>query len=60
MNEIAASLILIYFKEALYIRKYPNPNDVSNDIFQLASFIIDLEHAEADVFTLFNNIMEYG
>ena len=33
MNEIAASLILIYFMEALYIKKYPNPKDIKNEIF---------------------------
>jgi len=33
MNEIAASLILIYHIEALYIKKYPNPKDVTDDIF---------------------------
>lgn len=32
MNEIAASLILIYFTEALYIKKYPHSKDVTSNV----------------------------
>ena len=57
MNEIAASLIIIYFTEALYILKNPYKDSQIND---LAKFMMDLESVEADVFTLFDKILEIG
>lgn len=60
MNEIAASLIIIYFTEALFINKNEKPENVSNEVYEIAKFCIDIEYVEADVFTIFNCIQEIG
>jgi len=60
MNEIVASLIIIYFTEALFIHKNEKTENVKNEIYDIAKFCIDLEYVEADVFTVFNCIQEIG
>lgn len=59
MNELAASLIIIYFTEALFIQR-GKPEDVTQEVYDTAKFCLDLEYVEADIFTVFNCMMEIG
>ena len=59
MNELAASLIIIYFTEALFIQR-GKPEDVTQMVYDTAKFCLDLEYVEADIFTVFNCMMEIG
>jgi hypothetical protein len=59
MNEIVASLIVIYYTESIYI--FRNKGKMcESEAGKLAIKMIDIEHAEADIFTLYFRIMEIG
>ncbi len=62
MNEVAASLLIVYFSEALYIQKN---NDIqkegtSEEVVKTAKYFYDLENADSDIFFCFEKIMAAG
>lgn len=58
MNEIIASFMLSYFKEAIYVKNHEQDLTVSKRSLDNAKFMLDLTYAEADIYTLFNAMME--
>lgn len=60
MNEVAASFIAIYFVEALYVKHHPTQKGASDRALEMASFMMDMNYAEADIYALFNRMMEIG
>lgn len=60
MNEIAASFIVVYFTEYMYVYKNPTKEGISERCLEMAKFFYDFRYAEADIYTVFNKIMELG
>lgn len=59
MNEVAASFVVIYFTEALGVREAAKNYKGSRGA-SLSESLLDLDFAEADVFSAFNRMMELG
>jgi len=61
MNELAASFMLVYFTEALFVQRNSELlSSRSSRSLQNAKFMLDLANAEADIFSLFERMMELG
>ena len=59
MNEIVASIIVVYFEESQFVLNKKIEN-ISERNLNMAKFLYNIEFAEADIFTMFNKIMELG
>ncbi|EGR33049.1 TBC1 domain member isoform cra_b [Ichthyophthirius multifiliis] len=57
MNELIASFLVIYFSESLYIK---NNQYEDSKIYEIAQSFINPDFAEADVYQIFNKMMEAG
>ncbi|KAL4509987.1 hypothetical protein ABPG72_010180 [Tetrahymena utriculariae] len=60
MNEVAASFIIVYFVEALYIQKHQKEAGASQRSLEMAQFMMNMNYAEADIYTLFCKMMDIG
>jgi len=60
MNEVAASFLYVYLSEAIYVKKHIAAAEATERGLEMASFLMDLEFIEADIFNLFSRMMEIG
>lgn len=58
MNEVAASLVYVYYKECLGQDSVELVDD--SEIGQLAYLYNDVQYAEADIYSMFERIMNDG
>jgi len=42
MNEVAASFLLVYLSEAVYIKKHESAEEATERGLEMASFLLDL------------------
>ena len=63
MNEILAIIVVAYFAERVESKREfdkMSPEEIAEDNELLTEFIFDARHTFADVYAVFNSVMQFG